>query len=252
MPPERKRNFPAFASKGKNWIHTIHWEEGSDFSIAAGTESFVHYIFRLEDSLIENRLSNELLRWCSNTIPMACSFFKVKKISSWKLCASATRLYPDCIKHEANITALSPSEWTSTAPVVETSEPIELNDNDLMQNAIGYTFSKIFYPEMQQTNFYSSLGDRELGRTPFLWQFSPQRRTWKLKKNFTSFGRLHSLLVAFKNTKTRRHTEIQQTRSPTKQDFSEEAFSTQNTEAQLASLSHNSFRATTAWSATFA
>ena len=46
--------------------------------------------------------------------------------------------------HDANITVESPSEWTSTTPVVETSESIEPNDNKLEVNAIGYTFSKIF------------------------------------------------------------------------------------------------------------
>ena len=46
--------------------------------------------------------------------------------------------------HEENITVGSPSKWTSTTPVVETSESIEPNDTNLEVNAIGYTFSKIF------------------------------------------------------------------------------------------------------------
>ena len=46
-----------------------------------------------------------------------------------------------------------------------------------------------------------------------------------------------SLLLAFKNTKTSRHSEMKQTRPSTKQDFSGEALSKQNTEASLASLS---------------
>ena len=45
------------------------------------------------------------------------------------------------------------------------------------------------------------------------------------------------LLLAFKNTKTSRHSEIKQTSPSTKQDFSEEALSKQNTEASPASLS---------------
>ena len=53
-------------------------------------------------------------------------------------------LYPDWIKHEKNFTVVSPSEWTSTVPVVETSESIEPNDNNLKLSAIGYIFSKIF------------------------------------------------------------------------------------------------------------
>ena len=71
------------------------------------------------------------------------------------------------------------------------------------------------------------------------------------KKLVLSCGRFHSLLVAFRNSKTRRHSEIKQTRTPTKQDFSEEALLKQNTEASLASLSYLS-RAPTEWSAIFA
>ena len=80
---------------------------------------------------------------------------------------------------------------------------------------------------------------------------SPQRRSGKLKKLFLSCGRFHSLLVAFRNSKTRRHSEIKQTRSSMKQDFSEEALSKQNTEASLVSLSYSSW-APTEWSAIFA
>ena len=46
--------------------------------------------------------------------------------------------------HKENITVESPSKWTSTTPVVETSESIVPNDTNLEVNAIGYTFSKIF------------------------------------------------------------------------------------------------------------
>ena len=58
--------------------------------------------------------------------------------------------------------------------------------------------------------------------------------------------------MAFKRTKTSGHSEIKQTRPSTKQDFSGEACSKQNTEASLASLSCNSSRAPTEWSAIFA
>ena len=53
------------------------------------------------------------------------------------------------------------------------------------------------------------------------------------KKLFLSCGRFHSLLVAFRNSKTRRHSVIKQTRPSTKQDFSGEE-TKQNTEASLA------------------
>ena len=72
------------------------------------------------------------------------------------------------------------------------------------------------------------------------------------KKLFLSCGRFQFLLVAFRNSKTHRHSEIKQTRPSTKQDFSGEALSKQNTEASLASLSCNSSRAPTEWSAVFA
>ena len=72
------------------------------------------------------------------------------------------------------------------------------------------------------------------------------------KKLFLFCGRFHSLLVAFRNSKTRRHHEIKQTRPSTKQDFFRGRLSKQNTEASLASLSCNSFRAPTEWSAIFA
>ena len=35
-------------------------------------------------------------------------------------------------------------------PIIETSESIEPNDNNLELNAIAYTFSKIFQPELKQ------------------------------------------------------------------------------------------------------
>ena len=68
----------------------------------------------------------------------------------------------------------------------------------------------------------------------------------------TDVGQFLSILLAFKNTKTSRHSEIKQSRPSTKQDFSVEALSKQNTEASLASLSCNSSRAMTDWSAIFA
>ena len=92
--------------------------------------------------------------------------------------------------------------------------------------------------------------------TPLLRLSSPQRRTGKLKKIISLLWKIslprHSLLVAFRNSKTRRHSKIKQTRPSTKQDFSGEALSKQNTKASLASLSCNSSQAPTEWSAIFA
>ena len=72
---------------------------------------------------------------------MACTFPKGKEKLLFKVVYVLPLLYPDWIKHETNMTVVSTSEWTSTAPVVETSESIEPNDNNLKLNAIAYIFS---------------------------------------------------------------------------------------------------------------
>ena len=47
-------------------------------------------------------------------------------------------------------------------PVAETSESIEPNDNNLVLNAIAYTFSKIDSNLNFNTEYARSFGDREL------------------------------------------------------------------------------------------
>ena len=85
---------------------------------------------------------------------------------------------------------------------------------------------------MYQTNFYSLLGDRELSSSVF-----PSEANGETEKN--SLSRLWKILLPPSGIqeKTRRHSEIKQTRPSTKQDFSGEALSKQSTEASLASLS---------------
>ena len=56
------------------------------------------------------------------------------------------------------------------------------------------------------------------------------------KKLFLSSGRFHSLLVAFRNSKTRRHSEIKQSRSSTDEARFFRRSIVKNTEASLASL----------------
>ena len=58
----------------------------------------------------------------------------------------------------------------------------------------------------------------------------------KTEKNSFSPLEDFTLLVTFRNSKTRRHSETKQTSPSTKQDFPGEALSKQNTEASLASL----------------
>ena len=85
--------------------------------------------------------------------------------------------------------------------------------------------------------------------TPFVF---PSEANGETEKN--SLSLLWKILLPSSGIqeKTRRHSEIKQTRPSTKQDFSGEALSKQNTEASLASLSCNSSRAMTEWSAIFA
>ena len=82
---------------------------------------------------------------------MPSTFPKVKKNYSWEASSVSKeevvylRLhFTQTESQEANITVELPSEWTSTTPVVETSESIEPNDTNVEVNAISYTFSKIF------------------------------------------------------------------------------------------------------------
>ena len=82
---------------------------------------------------------------------MPSTFPKGKKSYSWEISSVSKEIvvylrqhFTQTESHEANITVESPSKWTWTPPVVETSESIEPNDTNLGLNAIGYTFSKIF------------------------------------------------------------------------------------------------------------
>lgn len=163
--------------------------------------------------------------------------------------STTTRLYSDWIKHETNITVVSPSEWTSLPLLLKA---VKASSQKIRANAIGYTFSKILLLKMYQTTFYSSLGDSGLGWTPLIvFQFSREKnRKTEKRKEFFSCGIFHSLLVTFRNTKTCRHRKIKQTRLPMKHGLFEEAI--RSDEAQLASLLYNTFQATREWSAIFA
>ena len=114
---------------------------------------FVRYILTLEDLTVQNQLNDELM-WCLVVFQHDCmpsTFPKVKKTYSWETPSVSKevvylRLHftQTAESHEANITVKLPSEWTSATLVVETSESIEPNDNNVEVNANGYTFSKIF------------------------------------------------------------------------------------------------------------
>ena len=75
------------------------------------------------------------------------TFRKVQKSYSWETSSVSKEEvvylrehFTQTESHEANITVESPSDWTSTTPIVKTSESIEPNNTDLELNAIGYTF----------------------------------------------------------------------------------------------------------------
>ena len=81
---------------------------------------------------------------------MPNTFPKVKKSYSWETSSVSKeevvylpQHFTQTESHKANIMVESPSKWTSTTPVVETSESIEPNDADLELNAIGYTYSSL-------------------------------------------------------------------------------------------------------------
>ena len=94
--------------------------------------------------------------WCLVVFQHDCmpsTFPKGKKSYSWETSSVSKEevvylrqhfTQDQTESHEANITVESPSKWTSTTTVDETSESIEPNDTDLELNAIGYTLSKIF------------------------------------------------------------------------------------------------------------
>ena len=98
------------------------------------------------------------------------------------------------------------TKWINlNCPVVETSKSIEPSGNALGLNAIPLAFSKIFQPELKLFLWWSW--------TPCLHLFGPLRGeqgNWK-KKHFLCRGRLHSLLMACRNTKTHREGETKGT-----------------------------------------
>ena len=142
----RDRNCPVFASKGKNWIHWCNslrqrkWahDRRGNWSLLATFSGWKTF----------NRKSS---KWQASPVVIQHNFHglclsqsKEKLLLKVVYVLQLPLLYPDWIKHEKNFTVVSPSERTSTAPVVEASESIEPNDNNLKLNAIGCIFSKIF------------------------------------------------------------------------------------------------------------
>ena len=78
--------------------------------------------------------------WCSNMI-FYCQYLSQDKeklllkdvLCLKRSCVCPPPLYSDCQSHKTNIAVKSPSEWTSTSPVIETSWSIEPNNNNIEQ-----------------------------------------------------------------------------------------------------------------------
>ena len=93
--------------------------------------------------------------WCSNAIFMVNTFPKLKK-SSFRKASSVLKEEVICVRVHSHGIARNKYYGAITKQmnfnylVVETSESIEPNDNYLELNAIAYTFSKIFQPELKQ------------------------------------------------------------------------------------------------------
>ena len=88
--------------------------------------------------------------WCLVVFQHDCmpsTFPKVKKSYSWET-SSVWKEEVVYLRQHFTLTesheAESPSKWTTTTRVVETSESVEPNYTNLEVKVIGYTFSKIF------------------------------------------------------------------------------------------------------------
>ena len=104
----------------------------------------------------KNRLNYELM-WCLVMFPaifMANTFPKLKKSSSWMI-SSVSKEEVICVRvqwHEIvrnKYYGAITKRMNFNCPVVATSENIEPNDIALELNAIAYTFSNIFQPELK-------------------------------------------------------------------------------------------------------
>ena len=110
---------------------------------------FVRYTLRLEDLTKSFKWQAYVMsggvstRFHAQYLPQGKEKLLLKDILCLKSCLPLQR-FTQTESHEENITVESPSKWTSTTPVVETSESIEPNDTNLEVNEISYTFSKIF------------------------------------------------------------------------------------------------------------
>ena len=194
--------------------------------------------------------------WCSNTIFMANTLPKSKRSSSWMI-PFVSKEEVLCVRvHSHGITrnkyyGVITKRMNFNCPVAETRKPrsssIERNYNNLKLNAIAYTFSKID----SNLNFNNSFGDRELLASVSL--VFPQRRTRKLKE-YNTFSAVEDSFLLQWHSGAQKHVGRAKERDQidNEEGLFWKAMSKQSIKAWLASLSFDSSRAPTEWSAIFA
>ena len=138
MPSEGSEIFHRSPLKWKQRIHAIRWDEGKEFTIAEGTKVCSLH-FRLEDLRKSFYGRAYVVRRCCNTICLVSIFPKKEKSSSWKTSSASKEKVVYVRVHSHRIARNKYYGGSnSTAPVVETSESIQPNDNNSELNAIGY------------------------------------------------------------------------------------------------------------------
>ena len=92
--------------------------------------------------------------WCYDTIFMASALIRLKKSSSRNTFSVSKDVYVCVHSHRiarSKYYGVITKKWINfNCAVVETSESTEPSNNALELNAIAYTFSKIFQPELKQ------------------------------------------------------------------------------------------------------
>ena len=149
MPPEGIEIVQRSRLRENSW--SMEFAETKDMSRRSRRElKFVHYILRLEDLTKSVKWRAYVMsggvptRLHTQYLPQGKEKLLLRDILCLKRRSYLRQHFTQTESHEANITVELPSEWTSTTPVVETSESIEPNYTNLEVNAISYTFSKIF------------------------------------------------------------------------------------------------------------
>ena len=157
---------------------------------------------------------------------MPSTFPKVKKNYSWgtsfvskeEVVYLFQHFYTLTESHEENMVE-SPSKRTSTTPLLKPVKALsQMTPTWKQMRSVTHFLRYSILKCSKQTFTVRSAIVNSFTSSVFPSETIEETE----KKLFLSCGRFHSLLVAFRNSKTRRHSEIKQTRPSTKQDFSED------------------------------